>query len=238
MSKNFATNQKENYRKNYGEMQPLSKTDKNRKKSYRGNYWALVVVLMLSFVCMSGCNSEQKEEEPVASAEPVVTEDADGLEEFDDIAESEVAEEPEVSEEFEVIEEPEEPSVDLTGYENVDNEELAIWMATTETLSFGVYIWDAETETAIEVVDGEYYDVTAMDELVIRTNENISPAIVGRGMPDVMEREYFIYKLNDITESTYMYINMVAMDENMNIIETDYEIEFYVESYNEPLYLD
>lgn len=207
------------------------------KKTNQGKELTMLLLLVTVIVTMGvmiGCGKEVKTpdsendttevvdvtedtEEPEASEVPEVTE------------EPENTEEPEDTEEPEVTEEPEEPSVDLTGYEDIDNEELAIWMATTEAPTFGVYIWDAETATAIEVVNAEHYTVTEMDQLVVRCDEMYYPSMYGIHAEYASTLEYYAFKLDNINYEVYVYIQMTELDENLQPVYMDYIVEFYVE---------
>lgn len=134
----------------------------------------------------------------------------------------------ESSEQLEMLEP--ESSIDADINEEIDNEALATWLATTEAPdTFEVYIWDAESETAIKLENNTDYTITKMDELVIRCNENLSP-VIERGLlleyPYAMNLEYFIYKLDDIESNTYIFIRMLELTEDMEFKDTDYTIEF------------
>lgn len=134
----------------------------------------------------------------------------------------------ESSEQLEMLEP--ESSIDADINEEIDNEALATWLATTEAPdTFEVYIWDAESETAIKLENNTDYTITKMDELVIRCNENLSPVIEGGLLleyPYAMNLEYFIYKLDDIESNTYIFIRMLELTEDMELKDTDYTIEF------------
>lgn len=133
-----------------------------------------------------------------------------------------------------------ESSIDADINEEIDNEALATWLATTEAPVFAVYIWDAESETAIQVENQESYTITEMDELVIRCSEALSPAIICH--PYILSDEtwgniggyrLFIFKFNDEIKSSdsqeygiYLSIEMSELTENLELIDTDYFIEF------------
>ncbi|MGN0326742.1 MAG: hypothetical protein ACI4DW_10545 [Lachnospiraceae bacterium] len=217
-----------------------------RRMIIRHNTWVKFLVTVCMLVLLAGCGEKSvdtsADNETVTQVNMDVEEQSAGKAESGDAAET--AEEPEktdaeapeeeISEETGSSGETEEESAaveEISLNENIDNKALAFWLATTETPDiYGVYIWDTENETAIEVENEEYYSITKMDELVILHNESFVPLVIGReGLPYVYCSKYDIYKLDDIESSTYIFIQMVELDENLNAIDTDYIIEFVLQ---------
>lgn len=141
---------------------------------------------------------------------------------------------PESSEQPET--EESELSIDNEIYQDIDNKALVTWLSTTEPPDkYGIYIWDAENETAIEVEDGKCYTITKMDELVIRCEwtSGLSPVVSNINYdPYVLnstDLEMFsLYKLDNIENETNVEIRMLKLEDSV-FYETDYITKFILQ---------